>query len=168
MFASLECCLAETGLCHGGRRQRVRCRQLAREWPGQGNQAGGALSGDVTMGPGEHVVMPSDIWRSGRRSLERVVPRMESNRKDGQREEDQRKEDQRKEDQRKEDQRTGSYREDGLREERTSFGNEGGEEYPGGNEAENGALERKKALRRAPCPARHGVQIRLHTVGLRS
>ena len=40
MFASLECCLAETGLCHGGRRQWVRCRQLARERPGQGTQAG--------------------------------------------------------------------------------------------------------------------------------
>ena len=144
MFASLECCLAETGLCHGGRRQRVRCRQLAREWPGQGNQAGGALSGDVTMGPGEHVVMPSDIWRSGRRSLERVVPRMESNRKDGQREEDQRKEDQRKEDQRKEDQRTGSYREDGLREERTSFGKKGREGGPGKMRLRKAALERKR------------------------
>ena len=123
MFASLECCLAETGLCHGGRRQWIRCRQLARERPGQGTQAGGALSVDVTMGLSEHVVMPPDIRCSGRRSLERVVPRMESNRKDGQR---------------KEQQRTGSYREDGVREERTSFGNEGGEEYPGGNEAENG------------------------------
>ena len=36
------------------------------------------------------------------------------------------------------------------------------------NEAGNGDLGKKKALRRAPCPARHGVQIRLHTVGLRS
>ena len=73
------------------------------------------------MGPGEHVVMPSDIWRSGRRSLERVVPRMESNRKDGQREEDQRKE----------DQRTGSYREVALRKERTYSGKKGWEEYLG-------------------------------------
>lgn len=73
------------------------------------------------MGPGEYVVMPSDIWRSGRRSLERVVPRMESNRKDGQREEDQRKE----------DQRTGSYREVALRKERTSSGKKGWEEYLG-------------------------------------
>ena len=144
MFASLECCLVETGLCHGDRRHSVRCRQLAREWPGQGNQVGGALSVDVTMGLSEHVVMPSDIRRSGRRSLERAVSRMESNRKDGQREEDQREEDQRKEDQRKEDQRTGSYREDGLREERTSFGKKGWEGGPGKMRLRKGALERKR------------------------
>lgn len=163
MFASLECCLVETGLCHGDRRHSVRCRQLAREWPGQGNQVGGALSVDVTMGLSEHVVMPSDIRRSGRRSLERAVSRMESNRKDGQREEDQRKEDQRKE-----DQRTGSYREVALRKERTSSGKKGWEEYLGQNEAENGALERKKALQRAPCLAWHGARIWPRAVGLRS
>lgn len=134
MFASLECCLAETGLCHGGRRQWIRCRQLARERPGQGTQAGGALSVDVTMGLSEHVVMPPDIRCSGRRSLERVVPRMESNRKDGQREEDQRKE----------DQRTGSYREVALRKERTSSGKKGWEEYLGKNEAENGRPWKEK------------------------
>ena len=72
MFASLECCLAETGLCHGGRRQSVRCRQLAHERPGRApGQAGGALSVDVTLGLSEHVVMPSDIRCSGRRSLEK-------------------------------------------------------------------------------------------------
>lgn len=158
MFASLECCLVETGLCHGDRRHSVRCRQLAREWPGQGNQVGGALSVDVTMGLSEHVVMPSDIRRSGRRSLERAVSRMESNRKDGQREEDQRKE----------DQRTGSYREVALRKERTSSGKKGWEEYLGQNEAENGALERKKALQRAPCLAWHGARIWPRAVGLRS
>ena len=151
MFASLECCLAETGLCHGGRRQWIRCRQLARERPGQGTQAGGALSVDVTMGLSEHVVMPPDIRCSGRRSLERVVPRMESNRKDGQREEDQ---------------RTGSYREVALRKERTSSGKKGWEEYLGKNEAGNGDLGKKKALRRAPCPAWHGERFRPRAVGL--
>ena len=63
---------------------------------------------------------------------------MESNRKDGQR---------------KEEQRTGSYREEGvredsLREERAVRGV--GKSTREKNEAENGALERKKALRRAP------------------
>ena len=73
----------------------------------------------------------------------KAVPRMESNRKDGQR---------------KEEQRTGSYREEGvredslredsLREERAVRGV--GKSTREKNEAENGALERKKALRRAP------------------
>ena len=42
---------------------------------GQGRapgQAGGALSVDVTMGLSGHVVMPSDIRCSGRRSLEKL------------------------------------------------------------------------------------------------
>ena len=69
---------------------------------------------------------------------------MESNRKDGQR---------------KEEQRTGSYREDGVREEKTSFGKRGWEEYSGKNEAKNGDLGKKKALRRAPCLARRGARI---------
>lgn len=159
MFASLECCLAETGLCHGGRRQWVRCRQLARERPGQGTQAGrGHTVGRCDDRPEWHrrhaVGRPalgttiigksrpengkqSEGWPTKGRAANR---QLSGRRRSG---------------------RESLGRGDVFRE-------KGVGRVPGKDEAENGALERKKALRRAPCPARHGTRIRPRTVGLRS